>query len=256
MEGLTYETKSQAETAIEDYRNQGLKAEAIRTREGNYRVLLVSSSEPEIEEKFSESFLEEEIEERGFAKEERREARMVAKQKPKETAKHKLEAKHKELERINEKRVRLGMEKGAITEVRDPETYEVIDYRLAIRDTSHKAAETISKKIPGAIGELPQTGMEFAGGVVASTSRQMNVKRGMKASIPGRGATPAAAIAWLPEKDEGYIGARRPAIGKMETVDLGKVGIPILKAQKEEVLGKNPLKVTPRAEQLRISEEQ
>ena len=252
MDGLTYDTKSQAETAVQDYKNQGLLAKAIRTREGNYRVLLVPGSaveEPEVEAELGgEAFGEEEAE---FEKEQRAEKRRAIS--PKEIERRKLEAKKHQLERANAKRERLGMEKGVVVEVRDPETYEVIDYKLEVRGIEQRAAETISRKVPEAIGELPQTGARAAGSLIAHTSRQMNVRKGMKASIPGQQSTPSAVITWLPEKDEGYIGAHRPAIGKMGTVDLGKVGIPTLKASKEEVLGTNPLKVTPRAKRLRIN---
>lgn len=254
MDGLTYDTKSQAETAVQDYKNQGLPAKVIRTNDGRYRVLLVSGGaveEPEVEAELGgEAFGEEEAE---FAKEQRAEKRRATS--PKEIERRRLEAKKHQLERTNAKRGRLGMEKGTVVEVRDPETYEIVDYKLEVRGIEQKAAETISRKVPEAISELPQTGAQFAGGIVAHTSRQMNVRKGMKTSIPGQRPTPGAVIAWLPEKDEGYIGAKRPAIGKLETVDLSKVGIPVIKAKKEEVLGSSPIKTMPKAKKLRINGE-
>ena len=71
MEGLTYETKSQADTAVEDYRNEGLLAKAIRTKEGKYRVLIVESKLPEVEEELAANEFGEEEEE--YEKEEKEE---------------------------------------------------------------------------------------------------------------------------------------------------------------------------------------
>jgi len=248
MEGLTYETRSQADTAVEDYRNQGLLAKAIRTREGKWRVLLVISSTPEVEKELGETKLEEKGEKREFEKEERKEAWREARYLPKEIKKRKLEAKHKQLERENGRRVRLGMEKGTILEVRNPETYEVIDYKLVLRGIEQKAVETISKKIPEEISKLPATATGFTGGVVASTSRQINVRRGMKASIPGQAPTPRAVIAALPTRDIGAIGVARPAIGK-----IGKPGVEEANALGVKARGfgtppsELPLKTIPKA---------
>lgn len=91
------------------------------------------------------------------------------------------------------------------------------------------------------------------GGIVASSARQMNVRRGMKASIPGQTRMPKASIAWLPEKDEGYIGAERPAIGRIGEVDFGKIGIPYARTVNKGNLGESPLKVTPHAQKLEVN---
>jgi signal recognition particle GTPase len=224
-EGLTYETKSQAETAVEDYKNQGLNAKVIRTTDGRYRVLLITGmpTEPEL----VGDALELEKEEREFEAEERKERRRATS--PREIARRKLEAKKHQLERTNAKLERLGMEKGTIVEVRDPETYEVIDYKLERRDIGQRAAETISRKVPEAISELPQTGTQATGSLIAHTSRQINVKKGMRASIPGQAPEPKAVIAWLPEKTDEYIGAKRARISKIGTPDPRKIGIPYLK---------------------------
>jgi len=233
MEGLTYETRSQAETAMGDFHTQGYLAKIVRTPEGKFKVLITSGLKPSPEEELGELELEvtepteEEKEEEMFEKEERREARREAKHLPKEIQKRKLEARRKELEREMAKRERMKLEKGTIVEVRDPNTYEVIDYKLVTRDIAQRAAETVSKKVPEGLSKLPTAATGFAEGIVSHTARQMDVKKGMKASIPGQAPMPRAVIAWLPEKDEGYVGVRRPAIGKIGKV--GRIGIPIIR---------------------------
>lgn len=252
-DGLTYETRSQAETMADDYHRGGYVTEVVKTRDGKFKVLLKSGARtlPEEEEELEEEEISGEVgKEIEFEKEERKEARQAARRLPGEITKRKLEVRHKELERANEVRVRMGMERGSIMEVRDPETYKVIDYKLVVRGIEQRAAETISKKVPEAIGKAPMALGEFTGGIVESASKHISVKGGMKASIPGQAPEPRAIIAALPQRAAGVIGTTRPAIGKMGEVEMGKIGVPYARTANRESLGKSPLKKTPGVEPL------
>ena len=134
----------------------------------------------------------------------------------------------------------------------DPDTKQVIDYKIEIRGTKQRMGEAIERgarrrgrAMIETIENLPITSGEFVGGVVRTASGQMNIKRGMRTSIPGQAPTPRAVITALPQRQEGVIGSERPAIAKMGEVDFDKA--------KQLYTGESPIKMTPKTGRLTVN---
>ncbi len=246
--GLTYDTESQAEIMAADYHVQGYTTRISKTPEGKYKVFVsrgihtpsLEFTDPEVaagieRHRISQRVTEatalseqEEIEE--ALKKARKESvtkRILARE-PETMQKAHLIEKKENLKEIQGNRVRRGMDGGNIIPVFDPETNQIIDYRLDIKGIEQKASEALEKGVrtriertADDIKNLPLTTKDFTGGIIESASKQINVKGGMKAqyrATVGEGEQPQMRIARLPSKPEiskGIIGADRPAISKI-----------------------------------------
>ena len=247
MEGLTYDTKSQAETMARDLKTMGHKARIRSLSGGQWRVYIASKEltpgqrEEEAEiageirrhriekrvEEFTEPSEEEEIKEETKRATRRLAVKKAMEETPEEIEKATVAQKRELLKEEQARRVRRGIEAGEIVPVYNPETKQIIDYKLEIRGVSQKISEMLEKrartrlkKTVSNIKELPVVTNEFAGDIIGHTAGQIDVKRGMQTSIPGQAPTPRAVIAALPQRDIGAIGIARPAIGR-----IGKPGM-------------------------------
>ena len=253
-DGLTYDTLSQAKTMAEDYHNQGYITNILKTFDGKYKVVLSSGikrlPDEEIE---TEEISDEDIKwQSEIEKEERKETYRAGKRLPKEVAKRKLEVELEKLKGENAKLERLGMEQGEIVPTRDPETLEVIGYELKRRSLEQRAAETVSKKIPEGIANVPITISKGTESLLEHTSGRAQARGKKTISTTEHKGVPNVNIAWLPEKTSEYIGARKPAIGQIGTADLGKVGMPYLKNVNEN---KKSIKALPKTKRLNALED-
>jgi len=278
-EGLTYPTKSQAVIAANDYKRKGLDAVVKQVAENEWRVYVTEAGikrryigkpleEAEIAEAVRERLTEREIErlaepteEEEIAEETRRAIRRLAVKKamekqPEEIERASLKQKQEQLKELIDERKRTGhADPGIIVPVFDPETKQIIDYRLETRETKQRLSELVERgarkrgrKTLTDIGEAPITASEFTGEIVRHMARQIDVKKGMRASIPGQAFEPRAVIAALPKRDTEAIGRVRPAIGK-----IGQPGLDEANALGVRARGfgtppsEPPLKTTPRA---------
>jgi len=131
-----------------------------------------------------------------------------------------LKQKQEELKKIIALRERTGhTDPGEVVPVFHPTSKVIIDYKIETRGTKQRLKEYTEKgirqkgrEIISDIGETPVVVGEFVSGIGGSLSKQINVKRGMRESIPGQAPMPKAVIAALPQKTEGMIGTERPSI--------------------------------------------
>ena len=157
---------------------------------------------------------------------------------PLEMEKAALIAKRELLQRRIDERRRSGFaDPGIIIPVLDEDTRQIVQYELVTQAgekiddklflgiAAKERAERFKTKIESGLRsglfekQLAGATREFTSNVLAHTGRQINVKAGMKTSIPGQAPEPSAVIAWLPSKDIGSIGTTRPAIAKIGPVD-------------------------------------
>lgn len=245
-DGLTYDTRSQAEQVKDDYHKQGYLAKIQITPEGKYKVLIASGYKelPDEDIEMAMPSISEEDFEEELIKEERKEEVREAIRLPKEIKKRSLDMERKKLEQENERRLRLGMEAGKIVEVRDSKTLEVVGYKLETRGIEKTAAETAAKKVVTGALNAPIATTEMGKNVVEHMSGKIDVKKGMKKSIPGHFEEPKSVIAWIPSKptDDQTIGVSRPSIGRMGRIDVSAITAPVA----------SPLKFQPSAKPIMI----
>ena len=265
-DGLTYDTESQARTAVEDYRNQGQLATVLTLPGGKFRVVFIgtASVKPRAEKVGRRISLGEEgfeiekgdehlTEEEAVAKEIKRSARRLAVKKamekePEEIERATLVQKREQLKELIAERTRKGYrEPGVVVPVFDPETRQIVDYRLETRGTKQRLGEGIEREFRTGEKqiELKEAGMTTLG---TTLSHMGSVKSEMQASIPGQTPTPKAIIAALPQRDIGAVGMARPAIGRIGK--MGKMGEIDMDKAKRLYTGESPLKVTPETEKI------
>jgi len=264
-EGLTYPTRSQAEVVTQDLRDEGKVATILELPNNQFRVVITgATSKPSSKKKERRITLGEEgfeieedeeglTEEEAVAKEIKRAARRLAVKKaigrePEEIEKATLAQKREQLKELIAERIRKGYkEPGIIVPVFDPETRQIVDYRLETRGVKQRIGEGIEKEFRTGEKqiEMKEAGMRTLG---TTLSHMGSVKGGMKASIPGQAPTPKAVIAALPQRDIGAIGVTRPAIGRIGK--MGRMGEIDMDKAKQLYIGKSPLKVTPKTEEI------
>jgi len=265
-EGLTYDTKSQAESTAEALRIAGEEVIVVPVAGGQWRVYKTGKAE---EQRLGEAItqekkkavewgeFEEEIE-LGEEKEAYKERR------PKATKKKKLEVDLEQakatLERTNQAREKMGLEPGKIVALHDPETYKVTGYTIEYPP----AAEDIRKGlITAAKGEFETPEAEATirkiGGVKGRLKQQA---RATTQRVP----EPKAIIAGLPARDTGAIGMERPAIGttgigvkSSRIAEIGKPGVKEANNLGVKARGfgtppsEPPLKSSPKTQRISVS---
>jgi len=255
MEGLTYDTKSQAETTAEALRTAGEDAIIVPIAGGKWRVYKTGREKAATEElaeaiekeKLGEQKWEEFLSE--YELEEEEAAYREAKERPKKVATKRakllLEAKKGMLERENKSRIEHGLDPKEIVPIRDPETAGVIDYELRAKQPLQTARDIGKEYLE--VGSPEQLATIRKIGGLKGRLKQQAVHTTQKMPMP------KATIAWLPQKpeDEGTIGVGRPAIGRIGQPGMAEANALGVKAKGFGAPPSEPLlKTTPRAKRI------